>query len=189
MTRRFRAWGTAGALLLLSGLLTGCAGMQDMRRVSETCPPQEVAENAVLPETPCVVNSRGAKDARELGLLMEEVATLARQGEQALRDAASSSDSRPLRKALLLLALNNRADDVRALELLEAHLAQGVSEDGEGLLASLLREQIRARQTLRSSLTSARSERDEFQRQLDELRAIEEQIRDRARTTDMELQK
>lgn len=187
MSRRFRAWGTAGALVLLSGLLAGCAAMQDMRRVSETCPPQELAENAGLPEAPCEVAMRGA-GAREVGLLMEEVAMLARQGEQALRDAASSSDSRPLRKALLLLALNDRADDARALELLDAHLARGASEDGEGLLASLLREQIRARQTLRSSLTSARSERDELQRQLDELRAIEEQIRDRARTTDMELQ-
>jgi hypothetical protein len=182
---RFLTLATSGVLVLLSGLLAGCAGMQDIRRVSEPCPAPQAA---ALPVKRCVPDDPLTGGAMDLGLLIEEVATLARQGQQALRDAAASSDSPPLRKALLLMALNDRADDARALELLEAHLAQGGSPDSEVLLASLLRDQIRARQTLRSSLTTARSERDELQRQLDELKAIEEQIRDRTRTTDMELQ-
>jgi hypothetical protein len=187
MSPRIRALATTGAFVLLSGLLAGCAGMQDSRRVSEPCPSREAPRTALQPFKPCPADDQRGGGARDLGLLIEEVAALARQGEQALRDAASS-ESPPLRKALLLLALNDRADDARALELLEAHLAEGASQDGEVLLANLLRDQIRARQSLRSSLTSARSERDELQRQLDELKAIEEQIRDRARTTDMELQ-
>lgn len=185
MSPRYRALATSGVLVLLSGLLAGCAGMQDIRRAPEPCPAPQAA---ALPDKRCLADDPRTGGAMDLGLLMEEVATLARQGQQALRDAASSSDSRPLRKALLLLALDDRADDARALELLEAHLAQGGSPDGEVLLASLLRDQIRARQTLRSSLTATRSERDELKRQLDELKAIEEQIRDRNRTTDMELQ-
>jgi hypothetical protein len=118
---------------------------------------------------------------------MEEVAALAHRGEQALREALASTEDEPLRQALVLLALDDPANDQQALELLETHISGGTATEGEALLAGLLRDQIQARQVLRSSLTGARTERDALQRQLDELKAIEEQIRDRSRTPEAEL--
>ncbi|HSP00756.1 MAG TPA: hypothetical protein VLN90_04755, partial [Thioalkalivibrio sp.] len=133
----------------------------------------------------------------DLGLLMEEVAQLSARGDQALRDALAASERMgigmqvegptALRRALLLLALGGERQEAQALELLQAHLLRIHTPAGEAQLARLLRDQIRARQALASELGSTRNERDALQRQLEELKAIEQQIRDRSRTPELEI--
>lgn len=176
-------------LVLLLSVLTGCVSSQSK------------------PTEPCVLTDPGPSHTpvvlcppmvgQDLGLLMEEVAQLSARGDEALRDALAAPERismgmqaegpSTLRRALLLLALGGERQEAQALELLQAHLLRIHTPAGEARLARLLRDQIRARQALASELSSTRSERDALQRQLDELKAIEQQIRDRSRTPEMEI--
>jgi hypothetical protein len=181
MTAHLRQVLMAGMVMLVSILIGACAAIQDARTAAEPCPLH--VEDTDPPIMHCRPAGRlAALDAGGLGQLMDEVGALSEQGEQALRAALDSPDSGPLRQALLLLALDDRGEDARAVELLEAHLSREASSHGGTLLAILLRDQLLARQALRASLGDARSERDALQQQLEELKAIEREIRDRDRT-------
>lgn len=181
MNARLRQVRMAGMVMLVSVLIGACAAIQDARPVAEPCPLH--VEDTDPPTMHCLPDDRlAALDARGLGQLMDEVAALSDQGEQALRDALESPGSGPLRQALLLLALDVPGENARAVELLEVHLSREASSHGGNLLATLLRDQLLARQALRASLSDARSERDALQQQLEELKAIEREIRDRDRT-------
>jgi hypothetical protein len=183
MNARLRQTLMAGMVMIVSVMVGACAAIQDARTAAEPCPLHVSPEDTDPLAIHCVSDGRlAALDARGLGQLMDEVAALSDQGEQALRDALESPDSGPLRQALLLLALDDRGEDARTVELLEAHLSREASSHGGALLATLLRDQLVARQALRSSLSDARSERDALQQQLEELKAIEREIRDRDRT-------
>ena len=184
MSIQRRSTALPGMVVLMSGWLVGCALTDDPRAGVAPCPEEASVEAVYSTVTHCVP---GARHMAHLGVLMDEVAALSQQGEQALRDALASPGNEPLRDALLHLALDDSEHEERALESLEAHLSRETTPDGEKLLASLLRDQILARQALRSSLTGARTERDELQRQLEELKAIEQQIRDRSRAPETEL--
>ncbi|OOG23151.1 hypothetical protein B1C78_12210 [Thioalkalivibrio denitrificans] len=179
-----RSMALSGMAILTSGWLAGCALTDESRDGLESCPEGASVQAAYPAVTHCVP---GARHMHHLGELMAEVAALSQQGEQALRDALAAPGNEPLRNALLHLALDDSDHEKQALESLEAHLSRDMTPDGEKLLASLLRDQILARQALRSSLTGARTERDALQRQLDELKAIEQQIRDRSRAPETEL--
>jgi hypothetical protein len=128
--------------------------------------------------------------------LLEDVAGLKAQGQQAVRDALADPSlvlppaeigRRGLRKALLLLTLDDSRQEAEALALLKAHRARPDTPLDEALLAGLLEDEVRARKVLRTSLAQTRMERDAAQRQLEELKAIEQQIRDRSRTPDLEI--
>jgi hypothetical protein len=175
-----------GVVVLFSGLLGACAMTEETRAAAEPCPQHASPKPVYSTIKYCSPNDR-SRQVRDLGALMEEVAALTHEGEHALRKALESAADEPLRQALVLLALDDPANDQQALGLLETHLNGANSTEGERLLAGLLRDQIQARQALRSSLSGARSERDALQRQLDELKAIEEQIRDRSRNPEAEL--
>ena len=179
-----RSMALSGMVMLTSGWLAGCALTDESRAGVERCPDEALVQPAYPVVTHCLP---GARHMDHLGVLMAEVAALSQKGEQALRDALAAPGNEPLRNALLHLALDDSDHEKRALESLEAHLSRDITPDGEKLLANLLRDQILARQALRSSLTGARTERDALQRQLEELKAIEQQIRDRARTPETEL--
>jgi len=175
--------------VLLLSVLTGCAG--SLSKPTEPCAlaDPEPRHTPVVLCPPMV--------GQDLGLLMEEVAQLSARGDQALRDALAAPERMSmgmqaegpsaLRQALLLLALGGEREEAQALELLQAHLLRIHTPAGEARLARLLRDQIRARQALASELVNTRSERDALQRQLEELKAIEQQIRDRSRTPELEI--
>ncbi|ACL73572.1 hypothetical protein Tgr7_2495 [Thioalkalivibrio sulfidiphilus HL-EbGr7] len=174
----------AAAALLLPWFLAACVLGPEGPSAPEPCA-LKASEPRATPVQLCPPRA-----GETLGLLMEEVAALGAGGEAALRGAlaeAHNGEAPLLREALLRLALADPAEEGRALELLERHQARSDTPPGEALLAGLLRDQLRARQGLRTSLAGARGERDALQRQLDELRAIEQQIRDRTRTPEMEL--
>ncbi|MFN2349740.1 MAG: hypothetical protein ABR558_09260 [Thioalkalivibrio sp.] len=172
--------------VLLLAVLTGCAG--SLSKPTEPCALTDPGPS----HTPGVLSP--PRVGQDLGLLIEEVSQLSARGDQALRDALAASERMGigmqvdgLRRALLLLALGGERQEAQALELLQGHLLRIHTPTGEAQLARLLRDQIRARQALASELGSTRSERDALQRQLEELKAIEHQIRDRSRTPDLEM--
>ena len=177
-----------GCLLMLAcGLLAGCAVTEQSAEAPQPCPVIAQPRPVHVVEVPCGADNREAREAASLGLMVVEVAALSREGKPALRDALANAQDEPLRGALLLLALGEVDGENRALELLEHVLDGGRQEAEERLVAAFVRDQILARRALRSGLSEARSERDALQQQLEELKAIERQIRDRDRTPEVEL--
>jgi|GEM_PF-2023175 len=188
--------GTLGAglvALLLPWVLGGCMAALETRAdpAAEPCAIEPPQHPQATPVKLCPYGScAGLVD------LLEDVAGLKAQGQQAVRDALADPSlvlppaeigRRGLRKALLLLTLDDSRQEAEALALLKAHRARLDTPLDEALLAGLLEDEVRARKVLRTSLAQTRMERDAAQRQLEELKAIEQQIRDRSRTPDLEI--
>jgi hypothetical protein len=111
---------------------------------------------------------------------------------EARRLAISGDADERLRWALVLLALGEGRDEVEGMRLLKAHLESSQREPadhrGDAWLAQFLLDQIEARRRIRAELAAVTRQRDRLQRQLEELMAIEEAIRERSQGREIELE-
>jgi hypothetical protein len=111
---------------------------------------------------------------------------------EARRLAISGKADEHLRRALVLLALGDGRDEDESMRLLETHLERRQREPadhrGDAWLAQFLLNQIEARRRIKAELAAVTGQRDRLRRQLEELVAIEEAIRERSQGREIELE-